>query len=70
MEIWKLERWMAPHVAGNYATVMKALGMDVDEKWIKAASIAEQMVRLGYPLVRLRVEDVVAALRRMTIEGN
>jgi len=69
---------VAKKLAGDYGlelTItekkeMKALGMDVDEKWIKAASIAEQMVPLGYPLVRLKVEDVVAALRRMTIEGN
>ena len=67
MEIWKLERWMGPHVVVNYATVLKALGRDVDEKWIKAARMAEEMAPPSYPFLRLNVEDVVAALRRMTI---
>jgi len=68
MEVWKLERWMAPHVAVNYASILKALGRNVDEKWIKVAEMAEKMSPLHYPLIRLNVEDIVAALRRMTIE--
>ena len=70
MEVWKLERWMAPHVAVNYANILKALGKVVDEKWIKAARLAEEMLPSDYPLIRLNVEDVVAALRRMTLERN
>jgi hypothetical protein len=70
MEVWKLEQWMAPHVALNYAGVLKALGKPVDEKWIKLAQSAEEMSPPGYPLIRLNVEDVVAALRRMSIEQN
>jgi hypothetical protein len=70
MEVWKLERWMGPHVALNYAGVLKALGRKVDEKWIRLAQSAEEMAPPGYPLIRLNVEDVVAALRRMTIQRN
>jgi len=70
MEVWKLERWMGPHVAVNYATILKALGKPVDEKWIRVAKMAVDMSPPGYPLIRLNVEDVVAALRRMTIEQN
>jgi hypothetical protein len=70
MELWKLERWMAPHVAVNYATVLKALGKEVDEKWIRAARVAEEMAPPGFPFLRLNVEDVLAALKRMTIEQN
>ena len=61
---------MAPHVAVNYANILKALGKVVDEKWIKAARLAEEMLPSDYPLIRLNVEDVVAALRRMTLERN
>jgi hypothetical protein len=61
---------MERHVAVNYATVLKALGKTVDERWIKVAKIAEEMAPAGYPLIRLNVEDVVAALRRMTLERN
>ncbi|NLX14990.1 MAG: hypothetical protein GXY44_15255, partial [Phycisphaerales bacterium] len=43
MEVWKLERWMLPHVAINYSTVLKALGKKVDKKWINAAKTAEKM---------------------------
>jgi hypothetical protein len=46
------------------------LGKEVDEKWIKAAKMAEEMAPLGFPFLRLNVEDVAAALRRMTIEQN
>ncbi len=70
MELWKLERWMGPHAAVNYATVLRSLGKDVDEKWIKVARMAEEMALPSYPFLRLKVEDVVAALRRMTIEQN
>ena len=70
MEVWKLEAWMGPHVALNYATVLKALGKDVDEKWVKVARMAEEAAPAGYPLLRLNVEDVAAALRRMTVERN
>ena len=57
-------------MAVNCATVLKALGKKVDEKWIKLAKMAEEMSPAGYPLIRLNVEDVVAALRRMTLERN
>lgn len=70
MEVWKLERWMGPHVAVNYAAVLKAVGKRVDEKWVKVAKMAEEMSSPGYPLIRLNIEDLAAALRRMTVEQN
>jgi len=70
MKLWRLEKWMGPHVAVNYPTVLQALGKDVNEKWIKLARMAQEMAPPNYPFLRLNVEDVAAALRRMTLEQN
>lgn len=50
--------------------VLKALGKKVDEKWIKLARTVKESSPPDYPLIRLKVEDVVAALKRMTLERN
>lgn len=70
MDVWSLEAWMAPHVAVNYPTVLKALGRQVDPKWIEVARITEESAPAGYPLIRLDVEDIAAALRRMSLGQN
>ncbi len=70
MEVWKLELWMMPHVAINYATVLKALGKKVDKKWINAAKTAEEMSPPGYPLIRLNVDDIATVIKKMTLEDN
>jgi hypothetical protein len=70
MQVWKLESWMAPHIAVNYATALKALGRDVDEKWIKVARMAEEMAPPNYPFVRLDVKDVMSVLKKMRLEDN
>ena len=69
-QVWTLERWMTPHVAVNYATVLKALGREVDEKWIKVARTAEEMAPPNYPFVRLDVKDVMSVLKKMRLEEN
>ena len=70
MDVWKLERWMGPHVAVNYATVLEALGKHVDDKWIKVAEMAEQMATPDCPFLRLNVQDVVSVLKKMRLEEN
>lgn len=46
------------------------MGKDVEKNWIKPVRMAQEMGPPSYPFLRLNVEDVVAALRRMTIEQN
>ncbi len=42
----------------------------VDPKVVEVARIAEEMAPPDYPFLRLNIEDLTAALRRMTTEQN
>lgn len=70
MQVWALEEWMGPHFAVNMPAVLKALGSPVDPKHIEIARLAEKLAPPDYPFLRLDIEDVAAAVRRMTVEQN
>lgn len=70
MQAWALEDWMGPHFAVNLPAVLKALGKPVDPKVVEVARKVEEMAPPDYPFVRLNIEDLAAALRRMTVEQN
>jgi len=70
MEVWKLEKWMGPHFAVNLPVVQKALGKEIEERYLKIARTAEEMAPPNYPFFRLKAEDVMAALKRTRLEEN
>ena len=70
MQVWALESWMGPHYAVNMPAVLKALGKPVDPKHVEIAHLTEKMAPPTYPFLRLNIEDVAAAVRRMTVEQN
>ena len=69
-QVWALDGWMGPHFAVNMPAVLKALGKPVDPKLVEIARKVEEMAPPDYPFVRLSIEDLAAALRRMTVEQN
>ncbi|MDM7999705.1 MAG: hypothetical protein QUS33_06830 [Dehalococcoidia bacterium] len=70
MQAWALEDWMGPHFAVNMPAVLKALGKPVDPKVVEIAHKVEKMAPSDYPFLRLNIEDLVAALTRMTAGQN
>jgi hypothetical protein len=70
MQVWNLEEWIGPHFAVNMPAVLKDMGKLVDQKQIEIARVVEKMAPPDYPFVRLNIEDVAAALKRMTVEEN
>ena len=69
-QAWTLEDWMVSHFAVNMPAVLKALGKPVDPKVVEVARKVEEMAPSDYPFVRLNLEDLTAALRRMTAGQN
>ena len=61
---------MGPHVAVNYAAIRKALGKPVEDKFVEAARIAEEMAPSDYPFIRLNVEDLQTVMTRMRLKTD
>lgn len=70
MQVWALEEWMGPHFAVNMPAVLKALGKPVDPRYVEIARQTEEMAPPDYPFVRLNLEDLAVALKRMKVEQN
>ena len=70
MQVWALETWMGPHFAVNMPVILKALGKEVDQKYVKIARVAKEMAPPNYPFVRLNVKDIASVLKKMRLEEN
>ena len=70
MQVWKLEGWMGPHFVVNYPAIRKALGKPVEDKFVEAAHLAEEMAPPDYPFIRLNVEDLQAVVTRMRLKTD